>query len=726
LDLGRIGTLAALVVGIWLLSSYGQSRPVALGLDARATQFSAARADAVLGRVLGQQAPHPAGSAQAEAVRARILKELAAMGVQARTQTGMSCYGEPRWSDLPCGTVTNIVASVSPGTGQAILLMAHADSVAAGPGAADDGSGVAILLETIRALKARGLQGGHPIIALFTDGEEAGMLGAAAAVRDASARARIGAVINVEARGNQGPSYLFQTSAGNRKLIDLYAGSVAQYATSSLYSEIYKYLPNDTDLTPMLAAGLPGYNFAFIGNVAHYHTPLDRRENIDPRSLQQQGDAALALTVSLARADLSALKTHDAIYLDVLGRWLPRLAVRWALPLSVAAFVLIVLSGLLTPRGRRALPRPFLAGLMPALLLAGCIGMGFALHGLAAWISGHPDPSFAYPVWLRLALGFGALAVALPVARLAGGVACWLWFSGLAILCAVWAPGLVPYFLFPSLVAAPLLLATVRGGREGALFVSALAGLIVWIGLNASGEAIMGLKMHPLFMASAGFGLLALLPLLGRVKDWGLSCTAALLLALVLAVVAGLQPAYSVTAPERLNLRYVEMDGKAGWLADPVTRLPDSLRAAANFSAHPQRLVEMGYVAPAGLARNPAPGAAVSRSGNTVTLDLSATADGVMLVVPADAKLQALTIGNVTTQVSERRVSIVCGTPDCAHARMTLRLGSSEAVSLLLVAQRRGLPPEGAKLLKARPPQAVPSQAGDGTMLATKITIPAG
>ena len=51
----------------------------------------------------------------------------------------------------------------------------------------------------------------------------------------------------------------------------------------------------------MLAAGIAGYNFAFIGNVAHYHTPLDRRENIDPRSLQQHGDAVLALAEALAR-----------------------------------------------------------------------------------------------------------------------------------------------------------------------------------------------------------------------------------------------------------------------------------------------------------------------------------------------------------------------------------------------------------------------------------------
>ena len=114
--MGRIVALAALVAGIWLLSAYGQSRPEALGLDAPAGQFSAARADLVLGRVLGDQRPHPAGSAAAEQVRARILGELAAMGVQARTQTAMSCTRDLRWSYLPCGTVTNIVAGVSPRT----------------------------------------------------------------------------------------------------------------------------------------------------------------------------------------------------------------------------------------------------------------------------------------------------------------------------------------------------------------------------------------------------------------------------------------------------------------------------------------------------------------------------------------------------------------------------------------------------------------------------------
>src|ERR1700760_1531871 len=137
MDLGRMGriiSLAALAAGIWLPSVFRPGRPEARGPEAPPAQFSAARADAVLARILGDQRPHPAGSAEAEAVRGRILQELSAMGIFARTQIGMSCYGERRWDNIPCATVTNIIAEAVPGTGKAGVLMAPSDSVAGGPG----------------------------------------------------------------------------------------------------------------------------------------------------------------------------------------------------------------------------------------------------------------------------------------------------------------------------------------------------------------------------------------------------------------------------------------------------------------------------------------------------------------------------------------------------------------------------------------------------------------
>lgn len=721
--MGRIWGLAALVAAIWLISAHGRSMPRALPADAPAPLFSWARADAALGRVLGPERPHPVGSPEAAALRGRILKELAAMAVPAHEESSMSCVSEARWHQLNCATVTNIIADVLPGTGKPVLLMAHSDSVAAGPGAGDDGSGVAVLLESIRALKARGTAG-RPVMALFSDGEEPGLIGAGAYFR--KAKDEIGAVVNADVRGDSGASFLFQTSPGEAGLIDLYAKGVSHYATSSIASEIYKYMPNDTDLTPALAAGLPGVNFAFVGDVAAYHTPLDRRADLDPRSLQQQGDNVLALADGLRRAPDTQLRSGGLVYLDVLGLWLPRLPLSWALPLSLLAFVMIAVAGLLTPRERHSLPKPLLAGVMPPLLLAGAVGMGFVLHGLASWISGHADPSFAMPVWLRLSLALSVWAVALLAARLSGAVACWLWFAGLGVACAIWMPGATPYFLFPSLVAAPLLLMTVRGGREAALFIAALAALVIWIGFAAIGEELMGLGLHEMFTASLAFGLIALLPLLRKAEGFGRSAAASLGLALVLAVVAGLVPAYSSAAPERLNLRYVERDGRAWWVADPVTRLPPALRAAAHFSDSVQRQPTTGYVASAGQAHLPAASAHVSRQGQDVTLEIDAPADAVALSIPKEAQLKSIALGGTEGEAEGQVETINCNTPDCGRMRMVLHLGSSAPFAIVLRAIDRGLPPQGAVLLKARGPAATSSQGGDVTMRISKIMVPAG
>ncbi|MGH6828270.1 MAG: M20/M25/M40 family metallo-hydrolase, partial [Rhizomicrobium sp.] len=340
----RNGAVAVLAVALWLLCFYGQSRPDTLGPFAPAREFSQARADQTLARLLGPERPHPTGSRADAAVHIRLMAELARLGIKSSTLSAMSCYGESRWGTIACATVTDIIAQVAPGPGPAIALMAHMDSVAAGPGAADDESGVATILETIRAWKARGSLPEHPILALFTDGEEDGMLGANAFLADPGWRAKTGVVINLEARGNEGRSFLFQTSPGDSALVALYARAVAHLATSSLYAEIYKVLPNDTDLTPFLQAGFTGLNFSFVGDVAQYHTPRDRRENLDPGALQSQGESALGVLSQLAKTDFARLKGGDAVYFDVLGLWLPRLPKSWALPLSLVAFAALALA----------------------------------------------------------------------------------------------------------------------------------------------------------------------------------------------------------------------------------------------------------------------------------------------------------------------------------------------------------------------------------------------
>src|SRR5690606_38807769 len=101
---------------------------------------------------------------------------------------------------LICGNVGNLMTRL-PGRedGPAVLLTAHYDSVGAGAGVSDDLTGVAAILETARLLLLdEPLR--NPIILLFTDGEEPGLLGA-----EASATHEwfedVALVVNLEARG---------------------------------------------------------------------------------------------------------------------------------------------------------------------------------------------------------------------------------------------------------------------------------------------------------------------------------------------------------------------------------------------------------------------------------------------------------------------------------------------------------------------------------------------
>ncbi|HEY5337620.1 MAG TPA: M20/M25/M40 family metallo-hydrolase, partial [Rhizomicrobium sp.] len=482
----RVWLLALIALAVWGVSHVAEA-PNAAVLDTSAapTVFSAGRAENVLARVLGPEKPHPVSTAENAAVRARILKEFAALGIPAHTYQAFTCNAWRGFSFIACATVTDVIADVVPGDGKAIILLAHYDSVPAGPGASDDESGVATVLETARALKARGSKSLHPIMAVITDGEEAGLLGANAFLQNDALKARVGAVVNVEARGNHGPSLLFQTSPGDGKLIDLYAASgVKQYATSSLYAEIYKFLPNDTDLTLFIKAGFPSFNFAFADNVQHYHSPLDLRRNLSPATLQMHGDNMLGVVSSLEQTDYAALKGGNDIYLSVLGVAIPRLPESLALPFALLIFVAIAAASWLARREPFAWRPTLLAAVMPLALIAGFVAIGFVLAFIAQKISGQPDPTYAFPINMRLALGFGLFAMTLLVSRMttARGAAssAWLWIAGLGVITAALLPGISPYFTFPAFIAAILLLATARtqAGWTGtvgqvALFVSA-------------------------------------------------------------------------------------------------------------------------------------------------------------------------------------------------------------------------------------------------------------
>jgi hypothetical protein len=747
----RVWILALGALAVWWISGYTGEPHRTVDASAPATAFSSARAYATLGRVLGPEKPHPVSSAENAAVRARILKEFADLGVPAHTYQAFTCNAWRGFSYVACATVTDIVAEVVPGQGKAIVMMAHYDSVPAGPGASDDESGVATVLEATRALKAANAKSQHPVIALITDGEEAGLLGANAFLKNAAMKDRVGAVVNVEARGTKGPSLLFQTSPGDGKLIDLYAAHVPTMATSSLYAEIYKFLPNDTDLTLFIRDGFPSFNFAFADNVRYYHSPLDLRRNLDPATLQMHGDNLLGVVNGLEQTDYAALKGGNDVYLSVMGVALPRIASSWALPLAILVFIALLVATFLAPAEREG--STLFAALMPLALLFGSIALGFGFAIIVRLITGMPDPTYAFPTAMRIALAGGVLTITVLVARMVtvrgAAASAWLWMSGLGIVVAATLPGLSPYFVFPSVIAAILLLATARapGGWSGmwgqiALFVSALAAMVIWIALVGSGETLMGLQLHPLFTIPAAFAMMTVVPLLvSREKHTG-SLFVLDAITIVALIVACFMPAYSVASPQRVDLIYFQNEKGSHWIADTAWKakttepIPPALLKAGGFKldkdAYPGLGMGDGYTASASAEGFALPTATVVSDtkrdvARVVTLQLhgSADTDGMVLYIPKAAKLQGIDLRGqhlVMPPDWSGATRLLCVSRDCRDETVKLTL-AGDTSGLVFAEDRYGLPAFGDALKAARPNTAMPSQSGDQVMLANAVKL---
>jgi hypothetical protein len=314
------------------------------------------------------RAPHPVGTAEHEHVKNYIVNSLVESGLSPEIQRTTAANQKAGVA----ATVENITAVVKgSGTGKCVLLVAHYDSVPTGPGASDDGAAVATLLEAARILRSRP-QSKRDIRFLFTDGEEMGLLGAQAFILESPAARNIGIVLNFEARGTSGPVILFETSEQNEWLIQNFSKAVSRPVANSLSYEVYERLPNDTDFTVFKRAGYVGMNFAFIDGLVHYHTATDTAQNLDPGSLQHQGDYAVELAQwfgNLAQFDSRQSRT---IYFDILGRVL----VHYSFSVAIVAVILAVL--LLAFALFRGFQKKYLAtksfGLGIVVITAGVLG----------------------------------------------------------------------------------------------------------------------------------------------------------------------------------------------------------------------------------------------------------------------------------------------------------------------------------------------------------------
>lgn len=396
--LAATAVLAGLLAyGIW-------TRPAAEPADAEG--FSAERAVKDI-EVISKEHHSVAHPEERARVREYLVQRLEQLGADTVMQYRYdSLVGPQNKHVVYTFDAVNVLAEFAPADVQDptyLLMVAHYDSRYSQPmpkdtvwsyGAADDGYGVSVILETVnQALKYR-QDWKQGIKVLFTDAEEVGMMGMKAMwENDREVFYNVGFMINIEARGPWGPALLFETCPGNRKVMDLYAEAAEYPFTYSLTTVVYGFMPNFTDFT-IVKDEIPGMNFSTIADINHYHTDLDNFSNISAKSIQHYGAQIVPITreylTDEAYSDRDFFKAED----DTVNFTIPVLGLfnfskGQYMVLNIIVFVLFLLVFALEGvRGRLKASKVFKSSLLILGIGVGVLVLGELIAYLCALISG--------------------------------------------------------------------------------------------------------------------------------------------------------------------------------------------------------------------------------------------------------------------------------------------------------------------------------------------------
>lgn len=704
-------------------------------------QFSAARAHALLGGLLAENRPHPAGSAANRVVESRIVARLRQLGYEPQVQQGFKCSTRAPG----CSMVRNVIA-VRPGrgTGDAVMITAHYDSVPGSAAAADDGAGVASLLEIADLLRDRKPLL-HDIVFLFADAEESGLRGAMLFADAHPLMARVGLVVNLEARGVSGPSAMFETSANNAALINLLAGAVARPVANSLLYEVYRRMPNDTDYSVYKRKGARGLNFAFTRGASLYHSARDDLVHLDLASVQHQGANAFAVLLRAADTPLAELDAAgDATYIDLGARVLLAWPAAWNLPLALAALVLV-----LALAARRA-PVTLRSGAWAMLALLATLAITPLIGWLLSWPLGQwPDAhplDHPYPWPGRVALIAGAvLATFLAahwVGRRAGADALasvvWVVQALLAIVLAVVMPGAAFLCLLP--LGAYLLVAlaevVLARGRQG-LPLAAAAGFLVaaYLGLYtfALSDTVLGFKLSQFLIGPLLLMCLPLLPIAAaaaaRPGAWRAIGSIAVVM-VVAAAIAARVPAHTAGHPRSVDLVHVEDSGAPPrWQIESFGGAGEDVLAAMGFPGEAtatERYGVLPYLTQVRVAPSLAPPLPVIRIDEERVQDGRRILRGTVrslrdtfvlgISLPAATPVLALSIAGQPVLAAPPAKPQAVHLVGVGSAPVSFEIAARPGVPLVLYAF--DIAPLGAQgaagaILRQRPAYAAPLQSGD-------------
>ena len=760
---------SAFVLCIFLaaLSIYKQQPPNSVPASAVPTEFSSGRALRHVEAI--SRNARPIGSLEHARVSKYIIGEVASMGI-APAELQETTVVTDRWG-IPyrAAMIRNILARLKgTGQGKAVLLASHYDSVSTGPGASDNAVGVAALLETLRALKA-GAPLKNDVIFLFTDGEEAGMLGAKAFVAEHPWAKDVGIALNFDARGTTGPSYMFQTSDQNGWLIQEFAQAAPHPISDSLANEIYRLLPNDTDMTVFNRAGFDGLNFAYIDGSTKYHTMQDSYANVDERSLQHQGSYALALTRRFGNLDLPAPKQSNAVYFNAFGTFFFHYPGAWILPLTGIVLILFIAVIFYGFKKRRLTISGLALGILAFALSLSAV---YGVVSFAWWLIYRFGGAQEWLLWGNNAydansylLSFVALSVAVTaviyllfsrrVDTINLSLGALLWWVVLMIVTAFYLPGgsyLLTWPLLFSLVGVAVALAFPQLGRVKILAVATLCvlpGLFLFAPMIHSLGVALALSSPAMLQVPVVLLLGLLIPQLYAVlksSGWLLpSVMAALGIALIVYAHQSLK--FDQDHPRQNNIFYaLNADtGKATWAStdEQVDKWTSGLfpNGSERGSIDEYLPITHGgflkHAAPAIAARGPEVALLDDQTTDDVRvtrLRITSTRQAPIISVYADvttpdlkATIDGKSIGNATKPApvdADHSWGFLYLAVPPGGIELVLRMKTPQPLKLTVVERSYGLP-QIPQVSTTYPPDAIPAPAAlsDSTYVTRKFTF---
>jgi len=375
---------------------------------------------------------------------------------------------------------------------------------------------------------------------------------------------------------------MFETGENSGWLVKHYANTTPAALSSSLFYEVYKVLPNDTDLTIFKEHGLQGLNFAHAERLPHYHTPLDNLANLNKGSLQHHGDNVWGVLKSILNTDLNKVEQGNLVYTDVLGQFV----IHWDEASSLwISLTLVTLFLLLAYRRQKASKLDLKA------LLKTCVGIllilvvsavtAFIIQKLVLMLGSSHAPWRANNLPMQIAIWVGVSLTGLTVAKwlsknsqpidLAIGVL--LTWVILSLITSLFLPGISFLFILPSLIGLTTLLVisllpssgnkqTLSNIEVGGLITIILAVAIFFMPMAYVLEIMVSYEMAIAIGLMLSFIISSFIPLLAldfeSKRAFNKLSVAHIIIVTIAVSWTSLQAPFTSFMPQPLNMLYLQ------------------------------------------------------------------------------------------------------------------------------------------------------------------------